>query len=638
MVLKTASFVFGLILICRYIVVGTPLPLNDTAENPVADINNENIQDGNTSENIDNNIKSDDSFSDTSYTSDIDNLCDVITKEQNYSVICNVDNNGVFEFTTFRNWSKLMPNSSTISLSVICAGGGVIKLPWPFLSLNLEFLSVSGCRVQGFFSEMFDSEIIESTPMKLEHVEIVDTNIEIDVEETMQISVNFSEISAEYECGPINVRTYIWRNVSMSIVGEMPLPDHSYDYDDSLETARQEAVRANNDPKYICHYKSTETYEQSNTNGISPFELSMLVGNSYFPNLKVLNYTDTGHKDIPNELVDWRKEFPKLEKLDLSHNRLSRFHFKDVGYGTTPTGYINLQYNNIQSLSETEIVSLSLLESALIDIRNNPFNCECNEITYFNQFLLQNDGPAAAGLQAGYEYLWDIKCVQPPRLAGRKISELNKSILCDADVSIYVAQIAILSTVVIILLIVIILITRYRKDIRIIFFTRLNIILPCQPKEDDTHKKFDAFISYSSADTEWVLKTLARGLEVEESGFNFKLCLHHRDFEVGSYICDNIITSVENSRRTVLVISKHFLESEWCVMEFRTALRQSLLQKPQHMVIILLEDVTLTDADVDFRRCLQTMTYIKADDILFWDRIRYALAKKSRSLKTTPTS
>ncbi|XP_050399512.2 toll-like receptor 2 type-2 isoform X1 [Patella vulgata] len=623
MVLKTASFVFGLVLVCGYIVVGTPLPLNDTADNPVADVNNENIQVSNTSENIDISILG-------------DNLCDIVSKNQNYSVICNVDNNGVFEFTTFRDWSKLMPNSSTISLSVTCVAGGVIKLPWPFLSLNLEYLSVSGCRVQEFFSEMFDFETIKSIPVKLSHVEIVDTNIEIDFVDTMQISLNFSDISPEYECGPINVRTYIWRNVTMSIVGEMPLPDYSYHYDDSLETARQQAVRANNDPTHTCNYKATETYEQSNTNGISPFELSMLVGNSYFPNLKLLNYTNTGYKDIPNELVDWRKEFPKLEKLDLSHNDLSRFHFKDVGYGTTPTGYINLQYNNIQSLSETEIESLSLLESALIDIRNNPFKCECNEITYFNQFLLQNDGPVAAGLRADYEYLWDIKCVQPPRLAGRKISELNKSILCDADVSIYVAQIATLSTVVIILLIIIVLITRYRKDIRIIFFTRLNIILPCQPKEDNAHKKFDAFISYSSADTEWVLKTLAPGLEVEESGFNFKLCLHHRDFEVGSYICDNIISSVENSRHTVLVISKHFLESEWCVMEFRTALRQSLLEKSQHMVIILLEDVTLTDIEADFRRCLQTMTYIKTDDILFWDRIRYALAKKSRPLKTTP--
>ncbi|KAK6185376.1 hypothetical protein SNE40_007626 [Patella caerulea] len=548
-------------------------------------------------------------------------MCDINSKKQNYTVICSVDKNGLLEFANFREWSKLKPNSSTISLSVTCTGGGVIKLPWPFRSFNLVRLFVLGCLVQEFFLEVFDPEIIKRIPDKLEHVEIVDTTVEIDFKESMKISVNFSEISAEYKCGPLNLRTYIARNVSVVSVSDLQLQDY----------------RSTHDPSNTCRYKAAELYELSDTNESPKFELPMLTDNLYFPNLKVLNYTNTGHKDIPNELVDWRREFPKLEKLDLSHNHLSRFHFKDVGYGTTPSGYINLQYNNIQSLSETEIESLSLLESALIDIRNNPFNCECNEITYFNQFLLQNDGPAAAGLQAGYEYLWDIKCVQPPRLAGRKISELNKSVLCDADVSIYVAQIATLSTVAILLLIIIILITRYRKDIRIIFFTRLNIILPCQPKEDNAHKRFDAFISYSSADTEWVLRTLAPRLEVEESGFNFKLCLHHRDFEVGSYISDNIISSVENSRHTVLVVSRHFLQSEWCVLEFRTALRQSLLEKRKHMVIILLEDVSLTDVEADFRRCLQTMTYIKADDKLFWDRIRYALAKKSRPVRSSPS-
>ncbi|ESO99004.1 hypothetical protein LOTGIDRAFT_99645, partial [Lottia gigantea] len=119
------------------------------------------------------------------------------------------------------------------------------------------------------------------------------------------------------------------------------------------------------------------------------------------------------------------------------------------------------------------------------------------------------------------------------------------------------------------------------------------------------------FLSYSSKDAEWVIETLAKDLEDPRCSLGLRLCLHHRDFQVGDCISDNIICGVDKSRHTVLIVSQNFLKSEWCVFEFREALHKSLLEKRKHMVIVLLEDVELTNVESDFKRCLQTMTCIK---------------------------
>jgi protein toll len=61
---------------------------------------------------------------------------------------------------------------------------------------------------------------------------------------------------------------------------------------------------------------------------------------------------------------------------------------------------------------------------------------------------------------------------------------------------------------------------------------------------------------------------LVSRLEAEEG---FKLCLHFRDWTPGDWIPDQIVRSVEQSKRTVVILSKSFLESVWSRLEFKAA-------------------------------------------------------------------
>ncbi len=88
---------------------------------------------------------------------------------------------------------------------------------------------------------------------------------------------------------------------------------------------------------------------------------------------------------------------------------------------------------------------------------------------------------------------------------------------------------------------------------------KLNNIL------DNRQFAFDAFISCERKDAVWVKTNLLPMLENEKT--RLKFCVAQRDFLVGSSIIDNIMNSINKSRKTIVVLSDHFFKSGWCMEE-----------------------------------------------------------------------
>lgn len=103
----------------------------------------------------------------------------------------------------------------------------------------------------------------------------------------------------------------------------------------------------------------------------------------------------------------------------------------------------------------------------------------------------------------------------------------------------------------------------------------------------------------------------------------FRLCVHHRDFRhvlhfnkecagiilqsphmrmqvncdviispcsVGGFISHNILDGIEQSRRTIVLLSHNFLESQWCEFEFEHSQHRLLEDAEFKMIVILMED------------------------------------------------
>ncbi len=135
-------------------------------------------------------------------------------------------------------------------------------------------------------------------------------------------------------------------------------------------------------------------------------------------------------------------------------------------------------------------------------------------------------------------------------------------------------------------------------------------------------KDFDAFVSYSGDDYRWVCTVLRPRLEYQ---YNYHLCVHDRDFLVGDTIFNNISQAVKRSRRMIMVLSRTFLKSQWCMLEFRAAHQRVLKDRTNYLIVILFEDVSTEDLDEELKLYLKTNTYLSLSNSWFWQKLIYAM-------------
>ncbi|XP_053908560.1 toll-like receptor 13 [Cuculus canorus] len=147
-------------------------------------------------------------------------------------------------------------------------------------------------------------------------------------------------------------------------------------------------------------------------------------------------------------------------------------------------------------------------------------------------------------------------------------------------------------------------------------------------RREERRYAYDSFVSYNSADEGWVLGELVPELE----GASLRLCLHHRDFSPGKAIVDNIVDAIYNSRKTVCVLSRSYLRSEWCSLEIQLASYRLFDELRDVLVLIFLE--AIPDAELSayhrMRRVLLKRTYLRwppepPAQRLFWAKLKRAL-------------
>jgi len=111
-----------------------------------------------------------------------------------------------------------------------------------------------------------------------------------------------------------------------------------------------------------------------------------------------------------------------------------------------------------------------------------------------------------------------------------------------------------------------------------------------------------------------------------------QLCFHQRDFLVGVPISDNILAAIDNSRWTVIMLSKSYLDKKWCKYEFHMSRMESIFRRGEQgcLVVVMLEDIPVERMPSEMTDRLQRNTYIQytkdADgQRLFWERLTAAI-------------
>jgi len=132
--------------------------------------------------------------------------------------------------------------------------------------------------------------------------------------------------------------------------------------------------------------------------------------------------------------------------------------------------------------------------------------------------------------------------------------------------------------------------------------------------------KYDVFISYSSADEQWVEHTLLKTLE--DAGL--RVCIDFRDFAVGRPTIINIQDAALQSRHTLLVITQDWIKSEWTLFESLLIRTKDPGSLQRRTIPLRLQQVELPD----FISMLTWVDFTRADrHEIAWRKLFMALTE-----------
>ncbi|CAG2187014.1 TLR13 [Mytilus edulis] len=285
---------------------------------------------------------------------------------------------------------------------------------------------------------------------------------------------------------------------------------------------------------------------------------------------KRLEYIDLSFNVIHKLHFSIFDDHPKLKTINLSDNILSDISF-DIST-LRSLEMLNLSHNNIQAFSKewmNDISNIARGSGLKIDLSKNDVQCGCNKLPFI-QWMLENRH-IFIGIET-YRCNWmnnSVITIYPLRPI---VLQLEK------ECASYTVLIACITSGIAFACVVLVggLGYRYRWRLRYIYHMTRSKYKRYRPILDDGHYTFDAFISYSDEEQDFLFKDIIPNLEQKES---LKLCIHQRDFLPGEDITQNITNAIHKSRKTVCIITRSFLDSYYCMFEFNMARMESIYSR-----------------------------------------------------------
>ncbi|XP_050399153.1 protein toll [Patella vulgata] len=563
-----------------------------------------------------------------------------------WSSVCKSDINNTTETSQFILRCALGPNDPvlidlkqlksfttnlpglTVNVSIECSAGGNLSMTWPMKIPGLSVLKIQGCVIYDFINDWNNQEL-EGTPDTLQSLTLVDSGILINFALFFESFTGIINVSREWNCGhDTTLRRIVIRSFKAGLDMTDTEPNRIME-----PWLMEQFVTDIENMGSNCRFEHLEYLEESAEDVVNAFQVRLMTSDSHYPNLKYLNFSNSQWQEIPPVLNDFNLKYPKLEYIDFSSNFISKVTLRNLAT-YDKNRVLDVRNNNITTLAVQDIKDwVKGLPFMFVDIRNNPLDCSCIK----REFIYQvQDEDWFVGDLFKYKYIRNMTCATPPSARGKMLQHLTEDDMgCAIPPADLTVALVIVAIVAVILIILIILSVRYRKEIKILLYTRFGILMPCEKSDKFESKKYAAFVSYSSANGDWVHNYLQENIETpsDSNCHAFKLCLHERDFIGGKSILDNITYSIDNSRHTIVILSNAFLDSRWGTEEFTQAYNESIGEKRRHLILVKLEEIPEHKMPTSLKRCLKFFTYLDVKDKMFLDRLRYSLAIKSQLVR-----
>uniref|UniRef100_A0A4W3GVV6 Toll-like receptor 1 n=1 Tax=Callorhinchus milii TaxID=7868 RepID=A0A4W3GVV6_CALMI len=314
------------------------------------------------------------------------------------------------------------------------------------------------------------------------------------------------------------------------------------------------------------------------------------------------------------------EQLSELESLFLSFNKISYLQ-----PGCLPPSLLTLDISHNAITTITEETFSHLIHLEFLNIEGNSFFCNCDLFWFANNFvnrpLLEVKG-------------WDkILCSFPQQKRGQQVKDHGLSLLhCTPVLQVAIAM----AGAVILTLLITGLCWHYDGP----WYVKMGWYW-CMAKrrvyeKRPENKQYDAFVSYSEEDADWVKACMVRQLESE----GFQICYHERDFKPGHPILGNIFNCIENSHKVIFVLSTSFVTSCWCQYELYFAEHRILNANEDSLIMVVLEELPPHTVPLKFsklRKLLNRKTYLKWSpeehkQTIFWHQLTTVLKTTNKPI------
>uniref|UniRef100_A0A3B3VUH3 Toll-like receptor 13 n=1 Tax=Poecilia latipinna TaxID=48699 RepID=A0A3B3VUH3_9TELE len=330
------------------------------------------------------------------------------------------------------------------------------------------------------------------------------------------------------------------------------------------------------------------------------------------PELKSLTLTKTDLLIVKHKMF---LPIPHLQSLDLSESEIKSLDFLMLA-NLSALRYLKLTDSDLSVVNETVFQYLPSL--TYLDLSNNPFTCECLNAGFI-QWVKSNKQTQVFN---GHQY----ECSFPVPKRGTLLLDFDVKTCWEDGSFLYFIS----STCLVVLTLLTSFVYNFlRWHLKYTFHLFQAFLYDSRKRKTMNPHQFDAFVSYNVHDEGWVYREMLPVLEGQQG---WRLCLHHRDFQPGKPIIENITDAIYGSRKTICVISRSYLQSEWCSREIQMASFRLFDEQKDVLILLFLEEIPARHLSPYYRmrKLVKKRTYLSWPQAaehpgVFWQNVQRAL-------------
>ncbi|KAK7918959.1 hypothetical protein WMY93_010243 [Mugilogobius chulae] len=405
------------------------------------------------------------------------------------------------------------------------------------------------------------------------------------------------------------------KQLTMFLLLDEPLNELADDHSlNEIPSLNELSISSNSEGCYAFTYPLFKGFKKLEVVLLDTYCCDFPYSNLFHYNTQIvdLQFTNCREFGLEPELFHPMRE---IKNLEITHSNITSMEIFTKA-NLTKVEKLILKNNELTFVNVTVFDALPSLK--YLDLSGNPFVCECSNADFI-VWAIQNQ-------QVQVVNAFRYTCASPASEEGHLLMDFNVQSCWE-----FTGFFCFMSSSALVLLTLLCSFIFHFLQWQLVygFYLLQAFLYDTKKRRQGCPHIYDAFVSYNVDDEEWVYGELLPELE-EVQGW--RLCLHHRDFQPGKPIIENITDAIYSSRKTLCVISRRYLQSEWCSREIQMASFRLFDEKKDVLVLLFLEEISSHQLTPFYRmrKLVKSRTYLSWTQAwshkgLFWENVRRAL-------------